>query len=88
MATIVIKWHCQPWLSEGLSQATLVMTGGRGTGTIPSLAAICRHAKLCYCSITTQHPINGRKFTPWKCFDPNFAQTGFEITLFACVVLE
>ena len=37
-------------LSEGLSQATLVMTGARpgGTGTIPSIAAIRRHSKLCY----------------------------------------
>ena len=38
------------WLSDGLSQATLVMIGARpgGIGRIPSIAAICRRSKLCY----------------------------------------
>ena len=38
------------WLSEGLSQATLVMIGARpgGTGTIPLIATIHRRSKLCY----------------------------------------
>ena len=34
-------------LSEGLSQATLVMISARGTGTIPSIATIRRRSKLC-----------------------------------------
>ena len=34
-------------LTEGLSQATLVMIGARGTGTIPSIATIRRRSKLC-----------------------------------------
>ena len=34
-------------LPEGLSQATLVMIGARGTGTIPSIATIRRRSKLC-----------------------------------------
>ena len=34
-------------LSEGLSQATLVMIGARGTGTIPSIATIRHRSKLC-----------------------------------------
>ena len=67
-ATITIQWHHRLWLSEGLSQATLVMIGARGTGTIPLIASIRRHAKLCYRSITTQHLINGRKFISWNCF--------------------
>ena len=82
-ATIAIQWHRRPWLSEGLSQATLVMTGARGTvtGAIPWIAAICHRAKLCYCSITTQHLISRRKFTSWNCFDSNGAQTKFVICL-------
>ena len=34
-------------LSEGLSQATLVIIGARDTGTIPSIATIRRRSKLC-----------------------------------------
>ena len=34
-------------LSEGLSQATLVMIGARDTGMIPSIATIRRRSKLC-----------------------------------------
>ena len=37
---IAIQWYRRPWLSEGLSQATLVMIGARGTCTIPYIAAI------------------------------------------------
>ena len=48
----------RPWLSEGLSQATLVMIGARDTSTILLIAVICCRAKLCYCSITMQHLIN------------------------------
>ena len=59
--------HHRPWLSEGLSQATFVMIGARGTGTIPSIATIRHRAKLVFYSITTQHLINGRKFTSWNC---------------------
>ena len=48
---------------------------------IPSIAAICRRAKLCSCSITTQHLINGTKFTSWNYL--NCAQTRFKIIFFA-----
>ena len=60
----------------------------RGTGTIPSIAAIRRCTKLVFYSITTQHLIIERKFTSWNYFDSNCAQTRFEIIFFAYVLLE
>ena len=61
---IATMWHRRLRLSEGLFQATLIMIGARVTGTIPSIAAIGRCIKLCYCSIIMQHLINGRNSLP------------------------
>ena len=46
MGTIIVDHVAR--LSEDLSQATLMMIGARGTGTIPSIAAIRHRSKLCY----------------------------------------
>ena len=53
---------------------------GQGHRYVSSIAAVHRHAKLCqFCSIATQHAVNGRKFTSWNYFDSNCVQTRFEI---------
>ena len=68
-------------LSEGLSQATLVMTGARpgGIGTIPLIAAIRRHSKLCYLFYYNATSNERKKIHFLELFDSKCAQSRFEI---------